>query len=63
MNESGVLASARAMRDSGLLAAGYVHLNLDDGFIAPKPKLQGGAARKARPSACQWRPSPRDGRR
>ena len=34
INESFVLATAVALTEKGLLAAGYVHLNLDDGFIA-----------------------------
>jgi hypothetical protein len=38
LNESAIRATADAMVSKNLLAAGYRWLNLDDGFIAPKPK-------------------------
>jgi hypothetical protein len=39
LNEVNLRATADAMVAKGLVAAGYTHLNLDDGFIKPKPKL------------------------
>ena len=38
LNETALRATADAMAANGLLAAGYRWLNLDDGYIAPKPK-------------------------
>ena len=35
INESYIQSVAAAMQARGLVAAGYTHLNLDDGFIAP----------------------------
>ena len=43
LNEANLRATADAMVAKGLVAAGYTHLNLDDGFIKPKPKLAEGA--------------------
>lgn len=38
INASYIESVAAALARSGLAKAGYVHLNMDDGFIAPKTK-------------------------